>query len=538
MKQQIDCLILGYNETSIEEDEILMKSMGVESGAYRELNFSYIQHEGKLYTTSGIYNKLNPRTESSLNPMQLSTGDTFSSAISYLGTYLKKREYSFDYINSFKREKEELKYKLQNDNIQAIAITTTFYISHAPICEIISFIREYNQDVKIIVGGPFVASSARKYDYEVLNRIFKLINADFYINSPQGEYALAKLIGAIKDNRPYGQIDNIYYKEGKKFIASPISKEDNKLDDNMVEWDLYKKSLNHKSVAVRTAISCPYSCSFCAYPEHAGEYRTAGIDSVERELDSLECTGRVESVNFIDDTFNIPPDRFKNILRMMIKKKYNFKWHSYFRCQFADRETVELMKESGCEGVFLGIESGNQQILKSMNKAATIEKYKMGLELLSENDIITYASFIVGFPGETLDSVQDTVRFIEEYKPTFYRANLWYADPSTPIWSKKDQYNIIGSQYEWSHNTMNSKTACDLIDEMFLTIKSSCWLPLYNFDFQGIFHLIHRGMDINQVKEYIHCFNLGVKQKLENKTQREVNADTIAKLKKSLSIGI
>jgi radical SAM superfamily enzyme YgiQ (UPF0313 family) len=87
---------------------------------------------------------------------------------------------------------------------------------------------------------------------------------------------------------------------------------------------------------------------------------------------------------------------------MMIKNKYEFKWNSFFRCQFADREVVELMKESGCEGVFMGIESGSDKILENMNKASRIEKYYEGIALLKEYDIypwIVYYRFSRGNHG-------------------------------------------------------------------------------------------------------------------------------------------
>jgi anaerobic magnesium-protoporphyrin IX monomethyl ester cyclase len=188
----------------------------------------------------------------------------------------------------------------------------------------------------------------------------------------------------------------------------------------------------------------------------------------------------------------------------------------------------------GCEGVFLGIESGNQTVLKNMNKSVTIEKYQKGLNLLKEYGIITYASFIIGFPGETSRTIQDTVRFIKEFQPTFYRTNLWYCDPKTPIWDKRNEFDLKGSQYEWSHGDMDSRTACDIIDEIFLSVEESIWLPLYNFDFQGIFHLLHRGHPIEKVKDFISAFNSGIKEKLRNTEPKNISSGVITALKGGL----
>lgn len=298
----------------------------------------------------------------------------------------------------------------------------------------------------------------------------------------------------------------------------------------MVDWGLFQHDAG-EFVAVRTAVSCPFSCAFCGYPRHAGKYRTAGVDAAEEELKRLQRVKSVKNIHFIDDTFNVPPKRFKEILRMMIRDKFQFKWHSYFRCQYADMETVELMKESGCEGVFLGIESGSDRILKNMNKAAEVESYLKGIALLKEYGIATFGNFIIGFPGETAETARETVEFITGSQLDFYRAQLWYYEHITPIWEQRETYDIRGESFNWSHRTMDAKTACDLVDDIFLTVEDPVWIPIFNFDFDALWHLVHRGMDIPGVKEFLRSFNSGVKEKLTGRSPGEVGYDVVKRLK-------
>lgn len=525
MDKTIDCLLIGYNEMKFSDYEGKVKAMGTKSESYRDLNLNFIEHNNNLYTVSGMFNYLFDRGQinNKFNELNLSA-ETFSATVSYLGTYLYRHGLAFDYVSSFQKEKDTLTEKLKNNSIRTIAITTTFYVSMFPILEIINFIRKNNNEIRIIVGGPFISTSVRTQDDMTLEYIFNSIDADFYINSSQGEKALVNVIKAIKNNDNFEEINNIYYKENGKYKATSTLKENNILEENTVDWSLFTDRLNYFA-AIRTAISCPFRCSFCGFPEHAGKYQTISVQAVESELDIMSQIGKVKSIYFIDDTLNVPENRFKDILRMMIKNKYNFKWHSYFRCQFADRETVELMKESGCEGVFLGIESGNQDILNNMNKSANLEKYMKGMELLREYEIITAASFIVGFPGETYETVQDTIDFIEETKPDFYRAQLWFCEPVTPIWREKEKYNIKGSQFKWKHKTMDSKTAANLVEEIFLRVKNSVWVNQYNFDVVGILHLLHRGLSLEQVKKFIKAFNKGIEQKLRNSNNQEISMD-------------
>jgi len=537
MRKKIDCLFIGHNEMNLTEYVKNIQAMGVTSGAYRDLNLNFIRYNDKPYSISEVFNVFhcyNENTRVAVNP--LNVAESFSAAIAYLGTYLSKRGYTFDYVNSFQYGKVELMDKLANTDFLVIAVITTLYVSELPIIEISSFIKTYNQSARVIVGGPFVSTKVRTLDPEELKFLLgSSIGADFYVDSSQGETALVNIIDALKNNKPFDSIYNIYYKTANGIKSTPVMKEDNRISENMVEWGLFKDNLG-EFVNVRTAISCPFSCSFCGFPQHAGQYQTSSVDELEKELITLDKIGTVKDVHFIDDTFNIPSQRFKEILRMMIKNKFRFNWHSYFRCQYADREIVELMSRSGCKGVFLGIESGNNQVLKNMNKASDTDKYLKGIELLKEYGIVTFGSFIIGFPGETNETVRDTIDFIEISGLDFFRAQLWYCEPITPIWKQKEVYNIQGESFEWSHATMDSKTACDHVDNIFLTVKNSTWIPQYNFDFDMFWHLYHRGMSIEQIRQLVVSFNLAVKEKLKEPFRKEAGYESLTRIQNACSL--
>lgn len=528
----IDCLLIGHNEMSFSEYEADIRGMGVNSGAYRDLNLNFIFYNNRPYTVSEIFNIFHYQSYENENSTQFfHVAKSFSAALAYLGTYLHRRGYTFDYVNAFQYSKTGLSEKLRKKNILTIAIITTLYVSALPIIEIIEFIKTYNQRAKIIVGGPFVSTKARTLPPGELEYLLRdTIGADFFVNSSQGEAALVKIIDALKNNLNPDDINNIYFKTHENIKATTVSKENNKLAGNMVNWDLFKDNAG-EHVNVRTSISCPFSCSFCGFPQHAGQYQLAPVEMVEAELKKLDQIETVKSVHFIDDTFNVPVRRFKEILRMMIKNKFGFKWHSYFRCQFADREMVELMKTSGCEGVFLGLESGNDLILKNMNKAVRSEKYLPGIQLLKEYGIVTFGNFIIGFPGETDETVKDTIKFIKTSGLDFFRTQLWYCEPITPIWKDKDLYNIKGESFEWSHTTMNYQRACDLIENIFLTVESPTWIPQYNFDFDSFWHLVHHGMTIQQVDNFLKNFNLAVNEKLTTPSSREVSYKVLKKIR-------
>lgn len=531
----IDCLFIGYNDMPFAIVEKTMRAKGKDSIDYKNLNINFINYKGLPLTASEVFNTFyyeNRDINDEIGPMNF--GNIFSPAIAYLGTYLDRRKLSFEYINFFQDEKERLISLLEENKIATIGIITTFYVSAFPIIDIIGFIRRHNTDAKIVVGGPYVASQFRSLDEESQQKLFKTIGADFYVNSAQGEAALVRIIDSIKNNLPVSDINNIAYRIGDIYVKTPVLEEDNKLEENTVNWKLFKDSLG-SFTAARTAISCPFSCMFCGLPKQAGKYQTISVEAIEREFNTIEETGKIKYINIVDDTFNIPLDRFKDILRMMIRNKYSFKWTSNLRCQFVDEETIQLMKEAGCEGVFLGIESGNQQILQNMSKFASIDKYRTGLSLLNKYGIISFASIIVGFPGETYDTFMDTVNFIEECQPTFYNAKIWYYDINTPITGQKEKYEIKGSGLQWSHSTMDSETAINLVQEMLFKIQNSIFGPQYNFEFVAIFNLLHRGIALNNIKKFIMSFNQGVKQKLINPDKPEISSEIVESMRKALA---
>ena len=524
MDKNIDCLFIGHNDVKFEDYEMLVSMLGEDSGTYRDLNLNFIRYNEKPYSLPDIYNHLAQPGK----PLGIS--EVFSLAIAYLGTYIKRAGYTFDFVNSFQDEKDHLKELLTTRNVLAIAIITTLYVSPYPISEIISFIKKHNPTARIIIGGPFIFNQSFM---GFSTGFFQSIGANYFITSPQGESTLTKVLKALKTNSSLERIQNLSFQKKGKWIANPTIAENNRLEDNIPHWNLFADKIG-KFASVRTVIACPFSCSFCGFHVRQGKYQALDVKYVEEELNTIEALGTVKSLSFIDDTFNYPPERVKEILRMMIRNQYSFKWNCQFRCQFTDREMVELMKESQCEGVFLGIESANPKILLNMNKKATPDDYKRGLSLLNEFGITSHANFVIGFPGETRKTIQDNIDFINDTCPTFFRTQVWYCDPATPIYKERHKYNINGTGFEWSHSTMKAREAFDIIDEIFLENMNSLWMPQYNFEINGVYGMIHRGMNLEQVKKFLTAFNNGIRHKLKQPQKPNVSEEILHKLKEQI----
>jgi radical SAM PhpK family P-methyltransferase len=505
--ENLDCVVIGYNEIPFEQYEEFLRHYGEDSEAYRDLKFSFVNLDGRKLDYTGLLNYARRETRTRagghmLPSTEIKSGDIPNLAAIYLTNFLRRNGYHARYINLFQDEKESLVAYLAT-NPTCVAITTTFYVVNLPVNEMVEFIRLHNPRVKIIVGGPLIANHARNYEGDALKAALDDMGADIYIIEGQGEATLTRVVECLKNGGELSSVPNLAYLESGKLRRTMVAPENNSLDENFIDWRAFSNETLGPTLQTRTARSCAFKCSFCNYPTRAGALTLTSLDVLERELDSMRELGNVRNVVFIDDTFNVPFPRFKDICRMMIRKSYGFNWFSYFRCSNSDEEAIELMARSGCKGVFLGIESGSRAILANMNKSATVEKYATGIEMLRRYGIMTFGSFIIGFPGETEETVEETIAFIKETKPDYYRAQMWYCEPGTPIQNERLKYDINGEGFVWKHATMDSLEAMDHIDRMFLTVDESLWLPQWSFDFWIIPYLMGMGISLDQFREFM-----------------------------------
>lgn len=501
----IDCVLIGHNEVSIARSKrMLLCLYGKGSHEYRDrtkYNLSQVVMDGERYSPTEVFNRARRAAGAPASEDLSIITESFNLAIAYLGSKLHEGGLSFDFVNAFREEKERLKQLLIDDEVRSIAIITTYYLSHYPIHDIITFVRKYNRDVKIIVGGPYVLgklSGVAQDDRTV--GLLDAIGADYYVKDSFGEDILVDLVRCIKAGGDPGGIANVYYRRTGLFRLSRQEVRPYDFTQNQVTWGLFEGRLS-RVINVRTAVSCPFRCAFCNYPAYAGKYTLAPIEGCERELRALRDQG-VRHVQFVDDTFNVPRSRFKDLLRMLIRNDFGFRWNSYFKCQYVDREAIELMKESGCEFVFLGIESGSQPILDNMRKESNVETYRACIEIFNELDIMTMCSVVVGFPGETRATFEETRSFIEETQPTFYQQRLWWYDRSAPVHLQRDRFQLTGEGYSWRHATMTADEAHDLADQLFLGIEGATHITEYTLPF----FLRERGLSREDVEAFLRCY--------------------------------
>lgn len=510
--QNKKCMIIGFNDFSFDDYCQMLDQLAPEAAAKRDLRLAFVNYEGSRFHALGVLNKT--REMQGLPDLNLNNSDFLWPVVMVLGTYLEKHGIAFDYVNLFQREKEVLAQKLASGTINTVVITTTLYVMPHPVQEIVDFVRSCAPEVQIIIGGPYISGLFKAHDREMLGDYLSVLGGDIYINSNEGEDTLRQVLEAINQNRSITGLSRTAVLDNDAWVFGADEPEYNELKENFVNYRLFEPRGIGRFLSTRTAKSCPYSCAFCGFPQRAGKYRYLSTSDVERELDAVKAIGTVDTLTFLDDTFNVPKLRFREIMQMMIDNRYNFKWNSFYRSDQGDPETIELMARAGCEGVFLGIESASDKMLALMRKTSRRKNYEQAISAFRSVGIATHASFIIGFPGETIDTVQESLDFIETFRPDTFRAQVWYCDPLTPIWNDREKYGITGSGFDWSHDTMDSELAASITERFFLTAQHSTWLPQFGFEQWSLFYLRRLGMGQVNILGYLDGFNAGVKHQL------------------------
>jgi radical SAM PhpK family P-methyltransferase len=532
-----DCLLIGHNELDFEEYFGILENMASSGGrehiAFTDLQLNHVKYGGKPYQALDLlgcmYNEDRPPEQQ----RDFYNGECLWTAIAYLGSYLHHRGYSFDFVNLFQHEKDALAEKLKANNYELIVLTGTMYVFEQNIWEVVTFIRSHCPDARIIAGGPYISKQAEEREPEYMKPLFRYLNADFYCYVREGEQTLVALLDTLKNGGDFGTIPNLAYKSGKDYAITPKQREVNPLSDHMIDYPLFADAYRESGWAnVRISDGCPYACGFCAFPEHGNErYLLMTLDRIEQEFNSIRESGAISHIFFIDATLNVPRKQFKKMLEMMIRNQYDFKWHCFFRCDQTDEETIWLMKEAGCLGVFLGLESANATVLDNMDKTAHKEDFYRTLPWFKEAGLRQMVSVLVGFPGETIETFRESLDFIEEVQPDFTRIQTWYCDPTTPVWFKREQFGLQGKGYSWQHNTMDSETAVELVVDSFLSLRNVSWIPDPGYNWVASYSMEKLGMSVEQQKTFLEFFATAAKARLLSRRGGELDPALLASLR-------
>lgn len=290
--------------------------------------------------------------------------------------------------------------------------------------------------VPIIIGGPHATSLP---EVTLSNP-----QIDFLVYG-EGEYIWQDFLRALTagDTR-WDHIEGLWYKEDGRIVPGGRRKPIADLDAlpfparHLYELDKYPLYApnGEPMVTVLSSRGCPYNCSFCFKGIVGRSYHQRSPENIVTELRQIHETYDIRNFYFIDDLFTIDVRRLEKILDYFIEQGLDFRWRCLAR---VDRVTPELLKkmyQAGCRQIHYGIESGNEEVLRRTAKHINLQQVRDAVRWTEEAGIRSKGYFILGLPGDTEETMMETIEFAASLDLTEAMFSIATPFPGTRLWEE------------------------------------------------------------------------------------------------------
>ncbi|MBM4306684.1 MAG: radical SAM protein [Deltaproteobacteria bacterium] len=245
--------------------------------------------------------------------------------------------------------------------------------------------------------------------------VLSFLGADMGIQG-EGEVVFPELISRIEQGADFSKLPGLYLPgHGLQCERVFVKDQDQLLLPEPDLWPVLSKK-EEIWMPVQTRRGCPLNCSYCSTGTIEGQtIRRRSPEKVVQWIARWREAG-VKRFYFVDSTFNLPPSYAKEICNKLMDYDLNIRWWSILYPKEVDEEIIRLMAKSGCEHVSLGFESGSEQILKNLNKQFTPNEVCQISETISDYGINQMGFLLLGTPGETKRSVEESLAFADSLK--------------------------------------------------------------------------------------------------------------------------
>lgn len=263
--------------------------------------------------------------------------------------------------------------------------------------------------------------------------------------------------------KPLAEIKGVSFRQDGKVVHTEPRPPIEDLDALPWVTPIYKRDLDitrynvpfllYPYISFYTTRGCPAKCTFCLWPQtfDGHMWRQRSVDDVANEVKhALELFPETKEIFFDDDTFTIGKERVLALCERF--KPLNFTWSCTSRVH-VDLETLKAMRAAGCRLFIVGFESGNPQILKNIKKGASVEQGREFMKNCKKAGIVVHGDFIIGLPGETRETIQETLQFAKELDCETIQVSIAHAYPGTEFYNYVESNNYLRSDVEMTDET-------------------------------------------------------------------------------------
>ena len=207
-------------------------------------------------------------------------------------------------------------------------------------------------------------------------------------------------------------------------------------------------------ISIITGRGCPYSCIFCVGRNMVGKkHRHRNASLVVDEIEEIMSYG-FNRINIVDDLFTADKQKVQAVCEEIHNRKLKLTWTAFCRVNSVDLDILRLMREAGCDMVSFGMETGNAEMLKRIRKGATLDQARRAVELCKQAGVFPHASFMVGLPGESPETLRDTAEFSSSLD-IIYGFHILAPFPGTTIREEVEKYDLDILTDDWSKYDAN-----------------------------------------------------------------------------------
>ncbi len=375
------------------------------------------------------------------------------------------------YLAAYSREKHpEIEFKILDAEISGlshedtveeisafnpglIGITANTCVFDSVIA-VIKLLKTCLPEVPIVIGGPHPSA--------LPENSLRDSKADFAVVG-EGEMIVEEIIARVKrGENDWNKVHGMAYRDehGNIYVNSPGTLIED-LDTlpfparDLVDSSLYSPAPTKRvslgaNTMIATSRGCPYNCGFCgAQTVWTRKIRTRKPEFVVKEIDECVEKHGIQSFNFTDEFFTGNKKRVLEICRLICESGLNISWVCSARAQRLNRETLVAMRKAGCHEISFGIESGNPEILKRIDKDLDLDEAQRVIRLTKQVGIISHASYILGYIGETEETIKETIRFAKKLNTHIAAFFIASPLPGTPLYHEAQKKGYLRSEATW-----------------------------------------------------------------------------------------
>ena len=350
--------------------------------------------------------------------------------------------------------------------------------------------KDWNPNIVTVVGGSHISSDPIRSFENIEDNLDFAFTGEAEIGFPM----FVDILDSKIESPDYFAIPGLIWKNGKELVVNSGKMEDDLDQLGDPAWDLIRPELypeaqhgaffnNFPIAPIITTRGCPYACTFCAAPILSGKkLRHHSKEYVLRNISHLYHEYGIREFHIVDDNFTQDIDYAKIIVRGIIELNLDISlaMPNGIRMDYLDDELLALLKEAGLYLVSIAVESGNDDILKSMKKGIKVHRIHRDVKLIKKHGFDIAAFFILGFPGETIETIKDTIAL--SLKLPLLRANYftYLPLPGTESYHKLEETGEL-QNVDWDNYYMMSApyTPRGVSREDLLKIKRKAFIKFY-----------------------------------------------------------